>query len=1194
MFEPTMPESTMLDPILPEPTVGVESMPSPTLSAIHIADLLGRPRPTPDQIKVIEAPLESMLVIAGAGSGKTETMSARVVWLIANGMVEPNEVLGLTFTRKAAAELGERVRLRLAQLSRAQEQRPQHEGDGSHKGGSPSERAAGQGSAARVLDALDRPTISTYNSYAASLVSDHGLRIGREPGARMLSEATQWALAAEIVERWSADIDSESAVSTIIESVLKLSGSLNEHLLSVPDAKLQLEHLVEPLVEIPVAGRSLKADVGKLGNSLSVRIQLLDLVAEYQHRKRAMESMDFGDQVALAAELALTAPAVGELERERFKVVLLDEYQDTSYAQIKLLTALFGAGHPVTAVGDPNQSIYGWRGASAAGPARFPQQFRNRDGSKATVFQLGMSWRNDTQILAAANYTAHPLYENDPENSLPSLEPRPGAGTGAVSAGYFATIEDEAENAAKFLQEHWQPGVTSAAILCRARSQFPFLEAALRAKGIAVEVVGLGGLLMTPEVVDLVALLEVVHDPSRGDSLMRLLTGPRFYLGPADLNVLGNYARHMARRRPTKTTYDLMGQEVTPAEDPVVEADTSDERSIIDALTHLPPAAWTDHGGRGFTALGHSRLERLARMLTTLRSLTYLPLADLVEQAERVLGLDIEMALIADRSARAGTPRDPANPWGRAHLDAFRKVASEFFDSATTPTLGAFLAWLDDAQKRERGLEKPLGTPDPHAVQLITVHASKGLEWDVVVVPGMVDGVFPSTATGSEKGPMDSGWLTDLGELPFPLRGDARDLPQLDYSAAENDGQVLELMTEFRRTCGAHMVLEERRLAYVAFTRARSRLLISGAWWREAKKPTQPSPFLQELVENRIITDVVVAPAPEPGDENPRIGEDETGVWPPDLSQAVVDPNQSQAVAQAAAHALTRQTIARSAAQVQEVLADLRNPQGNQETDFTESKESKLHEHVDGRIPKEALPSGITSAAGTDLSQLARLLLTERDRTQEVRTEVDFPEHISVSGLVEISRNRETYALDRRRPIPAKPSVASRRGTTFHLWVEQFFGRTVLFDIDDLPGTDDFFIESDEALTAMQTRFERSQWATLVPIELEADIDVVIAGTVIRSRIDGVFPDPDARVGLDGVQPVVVVDWKTGRAPTDPIEKANRELQLAVYRLAWSQWSGTPLDKVSAAFYYVTSDTTVRPQHLATAQEIEDLILGHA
>ena len=183
--------------------------------------------------------------------------------------------------------------------------------------------------------------------------------------------------------------------------------------------------------------------------------------------------------------------------------------------------------------------------------------------------------------------------------------------------------------------------------------------------------------------------------------------------------------------------------------------------------------------------------------------------------------------------------------------------------------------------------------------------------------------------------------------------------------------------------------------------------------------------------------------------------------------------------------------------------------------------------------------------------------------------------------------------MARRRPIPSQPSVASRRGTTFHLWVEQFYDRTVLFDIDDLPGTDDFFIESDETLEKMQSTFESSQWAQLTPVELEADIDVVIAGTVIRSRIDAVFPDPLLPATKTESGGVVVVDWKTGRAPTDEVEKANRELQLAVYRLAWSQWSKTPLDRVSAAFYYVASNKTVRPQYLATKEEIEDLMLGN-
>ena len=1100
------------------------------LSANDIADLLGRHRPTEDQRAIIEAPLTSMLVIAGAGSGKTETMSARVVWLIANNMVAPSEVLGLTFTRKAAGELSERVRDRLAALARAQ---------------------AGDRTDAGVLGALDRPTISTYNSYAAALVSDHGLRIGREPGARMLSEASAWAMVSQIVERWGQDIDTDAALSSVTEAVLKLTGALNEHLLTVEEAKAGFLTLLEPLEDLAVSKRTPNAEVQRLGRSLSTRYQILDLVAEYQLVNKNEQALDFGDQVALAAQLALEAPAVGELERERFKVVLLDEYQDTSYAQIKLLTALFGAGHPVTAVGDPNQSIYGWRGASASGPARFPSQFRNADGSRAKVFQLATSWRNDLAILDAANFTARPLYDNDPANSLPALGARPGAGVGAVSAGYFETASDESEHIVAYLQANWRPGQSTAAILCRARSQFPVIEAALRVAGIPVEVVGLGGLLMTPEVVDLVALLEVIYDPARGDSLMRLLTGPRFNFGASDLAALGAFSRMLARR-PRR-------------DEPGVQADSSDERSIIDALVDLPGASWHNPNGPDFSEQGRRRLGQLAGKLSSLRSLTYLPLAELIEAGERVLGLDIEMALVADRAVRGGAPRDLANPWGRAHLDAFRKIALQFAQSVPNASLGGFLGWLDDAQDRERGLEKPLGATDPNAVQLITVHASKGLEWDVVVVPGMADGVFPSITSASDKGPSNSGWLTSLEELPFPLRGDAADLPQLDYAQAQSDGDFLAAMTEFKAICGAHMVLEERRLAYVAFTRARAKLLVTGAWWRTAKKPTTPSPFLAELVEQGIISDVTIMPEPEPGAENPSLGAAESTTWPREL-----DPDQESVELGGDMRAQDEHARA---------LVEIRRA-GDLVTKY------RAHSGVPARSPR------VESTGGADLVELAELLVTERDRLRQVSTEIEFPGHISVSGLVQISRDRGAYALARRRPVPQEPSVASRRGTTFHLWVEQFYGRTTLFDIDDLPGSDDLHVDADQTLEQLQRTFESSQWAQLTPIELEADIDVVMAGAVVRSRIDAVFADPQVPYDGTGPRPVVVVDWKTGRAPTDPAEQASRELQLAVYRLAWSLWSGTPLERVSAAFYYVTSDDTVRPASLASRAQIEALMRG--
>ena len=147
-----------------------------------LAAALGLPRPTDEQAEVIAAPARSALVVAGAGAGKTETMAARVVWLVANRLVRRDEVLGLTFTRKAAGELAERVRIRLRQLRAA--------------GGLPALERSGTGSEAA------EPTIATYHSYAASVVGDHGLRLGIEPRSRLLGEAASWQLAQDVVEGW--------------------------------------------------------------------------------------------------------------------------------------------------------------------------------------------------------------------------------------------------------------------------------------------------------------------------------------------------------------------------------------------------------------------------------------------------------------------------------------------------------------------------------------------------------------------------------------------------------------------------------------------------------------------------------------------------------------------------------------------------------------------------------------------------------------------------------------------------------------------------------------------------------------------------------------------------------------------------------------------------------------------------------
>ena len=1146
--------------------VGADAVAGERLTASGIAHLLGQHTPTEEQVAIIEGPLEPLLVVAGAGSGKTETMAARVVYLIANGLVEPDRILGLTFTRKAAGELSERVRRRLRTLRSVRQQR----GD------------------ARP-SALVAPTVSTYNAYAAALVGDHALRLGLEPSSQLLGEAGRWQLAHEVVERWSADLEVDLAPSTITAAVLDLAGALAEHLVEHGQLRSTAEALVESITETPVS-KLLAKDrllLREIQGSLRLRSRLVDLVEEFTDRKRQADLVDFGDQVAMAARVAREVPDVGAGERARFGVVLLDEYQDTSVAQLDLLRHLFGAGrapagdgapadgrapaegssagvgHPVTAVGDPHQSIYGWRGASAGGLERFPEHFPRRAESggiePAHVLALSTSWRNDHAVLATANLAAEPLRRASRTAptalDLPELAARPGAGAGEVRAVYAESTEDEARAVAQFVAER-RADLTAAraaatapsgaavepvtaAVLCRKRSQFPVLQAALLEAGLPVEVVGLGGLLSTPEVVDLVAALEAAHDPSRGDSLMRLLTGPRARLGLADLHALGDWSAELAAPRRGRPP-------TTPARDTAVEPvvagrpdrDAVDERSIVDALDDLPRPGWTSRHGRVLSDAGRSRLDDLAGLLRSLRAQTFLPVVDLVVEAERLLGLDIEVGSRPDI--------DPST--ARANLDAFRSVAAAFSTGSDTGTLGAFLAWLAAAQREERGLEAPVGEMRADAVQLLTVHAAKGLEWDVVAVPGMVEGTFPMT-------PRTSGWIKDAGSLPTALRGDRESLPDVRLAGATDSAELAARIGDYRTRYLAHHQDEERRLLYVALTRARCHLLLSGSWWRDGSRPTGPSTFLLGL------TDVPDSPV-------------QVLSWAADPAAPGADGIARTAVRPepAVAEPLTWP--------VADVLGVARQARLERAARAVEAARHAAARH--GAPPTHEQP---VEGPVRDLTDVADLLLEERRRGRAERSSVPLPGHLSTSALVRLAADPQRFAVQLRRPVPLAPSVHARRGTDFHAWVEGYFGAASLVDLDALPGAEDDSAADDQQLTLLRESFLASRWAGLTPIAVEVDIETPLGDVVVRSRIDAVFPDPDGPPGS-----VVVVDWKTGRPPTDAAVLRTRELQLAVYRLAWSRWRDVPIDRVQAAFVYVSTGETVRPAHLGSAADIEALL----
>ncbi|GAA2697695.1 DNA helicase-2 / ATP-dependent DNA helicase PcrA [Actinosynnema pretiosum] len=814
-------------------------------SPADIADALGLHPPTPEQAAVIASPTAPSLVVAGAGAGKTETMAARVVYLVANGVVTPDRVLGLTFTRKAARQLGERVRGRLRRLA-----------------GSPLLDRLDPSGRRRAAVLTTEPVVLTYHAYAGRLVGEHGLRLPVEPGVRLLTETASWQLAHRVVSSWTQDLDTDKIPTTITSYLLSLAGELGEHLVEPEQLLAHAEHLCALIEHAPKAPRQKDALPEKLQDIVDaqrLRVALLPLLDAYRARKRRDAVLDFADQMSLAARLAAEHPEVVAGERERYGAVLLDEYQDTGHAQRVLLRALFGDGDPmpVTSVGDPAQAIYGWRGASAANLPRFREDFPPAD-----KYELLTSFRNPPEVLHLANAVSGPLRAAGLD--VAPLRHREGVEPGDVRIGLFADVRAELDWLADTIAEQWRAHVDTsdepptAAVLVRRRSDMPAIAAVLRDRGLPVEVVGLGGLLDEPEVRDLTSALRVLVDPLAGSAAARLLTGSRWRIAAFDLAAMWQRARDLAGAPARKSPDDNPLSVLADA----LPGEHAEQAGLADALDDPgDPSA--------YSAEGYRRIRRLGAELAALRRRLTQPLAELVADVERTLLLDIEAV------ARPGGV-------GRAHLDAFADVVSDFAAASPAATLPALLDYLRTAEHAEDGLAPGEVEVVDNRVQLVTMHSAKGLEWRIVAVPHVVKDVFP----GRRK---SASWLKSVTELPAALRGDAQDLPELRIPGGANRKEVEEALDRHADEFEERRLVEERRLLYVALTRSEHSLLVSGHWWGETgASPKGPSAFLTELREvvagaEHPPADVVHwAQAPGVEDENPLAAQAKTAQWPAD------------------------------------------------------------------------------------------------------------------------------------------------------------------------------------------------------------------------------------------------------------------------------------------------------------------------
>jgi len=1157
----------------PKPAAGAQFLALPTppqrLTPAQLFTALGEKHmPTDQQEKVITAPLKPTLVVAGAGSGKTATMSARVTYLVASGQVDPSQVLGLTFTRKATHELRERIENRLGQLYRYPGWTPSStrsntdesasaDAPSTAAGPSTAAEAGGSNSQVQELTAVaGEATVATYNSFAGSLVREWGLEVGLETDTAVLTPASSWQIMYELMENWGQEFEEPfSSLDSATELALQVANSLNENLLSVDEARELMADLGQNLKDLRSVRGAAKAIDAKSLPAMTKRIQVLDLVERYIDYKRENSLVDFGDQVALACRIVTderVGPRVIAQYRDRFKAVLLDEFQDTSVAQTILLSSLF-AGCGVVAVGDPNQAIYGWRGASSAALGQFHRHFSNGAGP---VLQLSTAWRNDPQILQAANRISDPLRASG-QVKVEKLVKRPGVGDerGKVWAARVQDGLAEAELIAKFLAQRWSPS-KSMAVLCRTRSQFTPIVAALIERGIPVEVVGLGGLLDVPEVADVRALMSVALDPTSADRLMRLidLVG----IDAADLDVVWSFARELVNARASA------GQ-------------SSAEPLLAEALSEIVVnfgafEAFCKKYACALSPAGLYQAKRLGRILQEANAAANLELVDFISWAERALGLDVEAAARVD-----------VNEVGARALAALRAQATSF--KAQNPEAGAqvFLGWLNAAQDQERGLELPEVEPAPGAVQVLTVHASKGLEWDIVVVPGLVEANFPSYRSRPKEDytVLANSWITQVSEFPHTLRRDYDSLPPCPFiglSPQAGKDAILAAGEEYRSELGKWEVAEERRLAYVAYTRARSQLLLTTSHYAAlSKTPKMTSRFLKELERSHMVQFL----ADDERDDdlsNRALDQSSVSVWPHQLDAlasleepGVAEPSvagpdsvgagggaASTGDAAAGGGSIGKGT-AHDGAGLSAVVPGQAVP-GKQAGLSLRLRAAALVSAAggcQGAGSEEALqiPEGLAPQLD-DWWRQARLLLQERQIRQENGQEIVLPSHLAATAMAKVGK--EDFIMSLRRPLPPPPSKAARLGTAFHEEMAQRLNSE---------GTLLSLAEAGSDRLSPADRKQVNDWLDNVadleilqgysPYATEIDQEIRLAGFNVRCRIDAVFKAVEK-----GRAQWLIVDWKTGgqRVRVD---------QLSLYVHAWAASQGVDISQVRAAYVYV-------------------------
>ncbi len=1038
--------------------------------------------PSKEQLAAIVSPLEPSMIVAGAGTGKTTVMAGRIAWLIMTQQVAPDRILGLTFTTKAANELLTRVRSFLpAALMYL-----------------PNESAHTD---------LGEPVISTYNAFGSRLLKEHALRLGLEPDARVVVDATRYQLAMRVICQSHYDLGGLGySPTTAATEMLKLDEQCSNYLV---DPNLIIKSDTQRLVGLEKIEKKQELTHDMI-MTCQKRVALAKLVMDFRKAKIANDVIDYADQIRLAARAAKNSQTMKDILKDQFHVVLLDEYQDASLSQKVLLQELFGNGHPVMAVGDPCQAIYGWRGAEITNMENFKSDFpRELAGNweHAQVYKLTANRRSGKNILIAANSLSNKLREIHPEivELVPADDEKPA---GEIQTALLPTFTDEVEWVAEQISKiKTKKSWNEVAVLLREKKNAQYYVNALEARGIPVQVVDPGALVNLPEVREVVSYLEAIYDPTANTALARILLSPRWQIGSRDLAILGRHASELVR---VDVTLELP---IDVQLDHIVSAvDKSQRVSLLDALELV-----SEDESLPYSPEARVRLVELASQLRMLRKFCNESAIDLIARITRVTGIGIEAMVVN-------------SPEGSTHFDrlaALIDLAGNFRNLEGDSSVGAFLEYLRTGQRFNSLVEADVTLSD-NAVIVMSIHKSKGLEFPFVVVPDLTVGVFPST-------PKDRHWPKNAFRIPPDALGVPIN-PLLPEFPSPSGPRGVDFKA-FTTAAGELATIDERRLAYVAITRAEQKVIASGSWWGPTQsKQRGPSAFLIDLHEGATRPDVW-AETPDPDATNPLLADVQYLTWP-----VQVDSSKRLAI--------------------------------KQEAELVKAAAIKLHDQ-----------SGLSEqelALVESWQQDIEALVLQASQYESVERLVRLPASLSASQLIALNTDEEVFLKSLVRPMPRQPSSAADRGTTFHSWVETFYGRRTLLDAESLAGAMDDEIYSDEQLQALKSAFESGPFVDRTPVSLEMPFALVLGGRTLRGRMDALFKgtleDPHAS------DQWLVVDWKTGKSGS-----AN-DLQLSVYRQAAALTLGVNPDQIQAVFYYV-ADQDVRPaKNLLSLDELAELI----